>query len=189
MNARKMLRMASTPVTLLVLLGLLTAGAFWGYKAVTAKVPGPERPACVTVEMPELTTASVTVSVYNAGTKAGLARRVADSLATGGFVIDNIANTDQAVSTILIIGAAEDNPEVQLVAAWFNNPVVQADGRLDHSVDVVVGNDYVEAEGMVAGAPTSLQLPSGEVCLPPPTTTPTPSEDPTNPAEPGGEPT
>ena len=195
MNVRKVIRLASTPVTMLVLLSLLAIGVFWGYKAVTAKVPGPLPPACVTVSMPELTTSAVTVNVYNAGTKAGLAKRISGALSGGGFVVDKVANTEQVVQTILIIGAAEDNPEVQLVAAWFANPVIHADGRPDHSVDVVVGSDFNEQEGMVAEPPASLQLPSGEVCLPAPTPTPAPTEDPTDPVDPtdtvdpSGEPT
>jgi len=189
-KAKKVMRLLSTPVTLIILLGLLAGGVVWGYKAVTARVAGPPPPPCVTVPMTELTTASVTVNVYNSGDQRGLAGRVADTLRQGGFLIGTVDNADTKVLTILIVGAAADNPEVQLVASWFVNPEIQADGRPDHTVDIYVGNSYDETNAMVPDPPASLQISSGEVCLPP-TETPTPeagsSEQPE--PEPGDEPT
>ena len=178
MNYRKTIRLASTPVTLIILLGLLAAGVVWGYKSVTAKIPGTQPAPCVTMPMTELTTASVTVNVYNAGTNVGLAGRIAASLQQGGFVIGKVGNSTDKVLTISIVGANTDDPEVQLVAAWFNNPEIQADNRPDHSVDVIVGSGYDEKTGPAPTPPTSTQIPSGQVCLPSPTPTPTPEPTP-----------
>ncbi|MDR0284040.1 MAG: LytR C-terminal domain-containing protein [Propionibacteriaceae bacterium] len=182
--------MVSTPITLLILLGALCYGVWWGYKEVTATVPGPTPQACVTQPMTELTTADVTVNVYNGGSLRGLAGRVADTLHSGGFVVGKVGNSTTKVGSILIIGAAADNPEVQLVAARFTNPEIQADARPDHTVDVVLGNSYVEAGGMVAEPPASIQIPSGTVCLPAPTptATPTPAVPPEG-TQPAGQPT
>jgi len=192
-STKKVVRMLSTPITLIILLGLLASGVWWGYKTVTARVVGPPPPSCVVMPMTELTTSSVTVNVYNSGDQRGLAGRVADALRTGGFMVGTVDNADNKVLTILIVGAAADNPEVQLVAGWFVDPEIQADDRPDHTVDIYVGNGYNETTSMVPEAPTSLQVPSGEVCLPA-TATPTdqageepPTQGPPAPEEPAAE--
>lgn len=172
MSAKKVVRVISTPITLIILLAMLSAGVWWGYKTVSTKVAQPSNP-CVTMTMTELTTSSVTVNVYNSGSRTGLAGRISDALIAGGFIKGTIGNSNNNVQTVMIIGANIDDPEVQLVAAWFFEPAIQADGRANHSVDVYVGDSYNEDTGMVPGAPTSLQVPSGEVCLPA-TATPTP---------------
>lgn len=181
MNRRKVIRALSTPVTLIVLLAIMATGVVWGYKAITARVVI-TRPACSTMTMTELTTSSVTVNVFNAGSLSGLAGQIAASLSKGGFVIGTVDNTTEKVETTLIVGTSADDPEVQLVAAWFTDPLIRADGRTDHSVDVMVGNSYNEKTGMAAKPPTSLEIPGGVICLPtlpPPTPTPTPTSKPT----------
>lgn len=183
MSVRKVVRLASTPLSLLILLGLLAGGVYWGYQTVTAKVPGPAPAACVTTPMTELTTASVTVNVYNTGSKRGLAGRVSDTLKQGGFMLGTVDNSTEKVSAIVIVGAAVDNPEVQLVAAWFVDAIVQADQRPDHTVDVLLGDSFDETKGWAATPPTTLEVPSGVVCLPPsetPTPTPEPTPEPTD---------
>ncbi|MDR2974008.1 MAG: LytR C-terminal domain-containing protein [Propionibacteriaceae bacterium] len=175
MNAKQVRHMLSTPITLVILLALLVAGAVWGFKAVTAKVPAPQPANCVTQPMTQLTTGSVTVNVYNGGNIRGRAAAVAEKLASGGFIIGKTDNTEERVLTVIVTGAATDSPEVQLVAAWFNTPEVKADARPDHSVDVLIGDDYNPDNGMAATPPAALEIPSGEVCLPP-SATPAPSE-------------
>ncbi|GAA1370906.1 hypothetical protein GCM10009638_01040 [Luteococcus sanguinis] len=117
-----------------------------------------------------LTTKQVTVKVYNGGRKTGLAGRVAAQLKAKGFIIGRTANTETRVTTTQIIGANPDNPEVKLVAGFFKGAKISGDDRLDHSVDVLVGQ---ETTGFTASAPTSIAV-NGAVCLPA-TGTPTPS--------------
>ena len=177
MSSKNMLRMVSTPLTFAVLLTMLGVGVYWGYKTFTAKVEGPPPESCQTIPMTTLEPSSVTVNVYNGGNQRGLAGRIADHLSTNGFIVNDISNTDVKVETILIIGAAVDNPEVLLVAGWFADPNVRADNRPDHSVDIVLGNSYDERIGLADDPPLSLELPGGVVCLPPvPTPTPTDTE-------------
>lgn len=199
MSTRQTMRRLSTPITLIILLGLLAAGTWWGYKAVTAKVQAPPTP-CETMSMTELTPASVVVNVYNGGSKEGLAGTISTTLAEAGFRIGKVGNTDEKVQTVIIVGAAVDNPEVLLVAGWFQDPVIQADERIDHSVDVLLGNSFDDpaGTGLVAEPPASIQVVTGTVCLPPsPTPTPVDPADlptqgvdplPVEPAEPGEEP-
>jgi len=136
--------------------------------------------------MTEMTTGAVTVNVYNGGSMSGLAGRIADSLRKGGFVVGTVANSTTKILTISIVGNATDSPEVQLVASWFNDPEVQADGRADHSVDIVVGNGFDINAGMAASPPSSIDIPAGEACLP---ATGTPSATATDQATPGDQPT
>jgi len=188
-NARNVVRTVSTPITLVILLGLLTAGVWWGYKIVSAKVVQTTTP-CVTMAMTELTTSSVTVNVYNSGSLAGLAGRVSTTLIDGGFIVGTVGNASNNVQTVMITGANADDPEVRLVASWFVDPAIQADGRANHTVDVYVGNDFDEQNGIVPNAPASLPISTGQVCLPA-SATPTPetTEEPVDgPAVPGEEP-
>jgi len=182
------MRMLSTPITLVILLAVLAVGAVWGYKAMTAKVAGPPPVACVTMPMTELATSSVTVNVLNGGDLRGLASRVADSLRQGGFIIGTVGNTTEKVLTVIIVGSSVDSPEVQLVSAWFAGAEVQADDRPDHSVDVLIGNSYDEATAITPDAPTTLEISTGQVCLPP-TVTPTPTTADTAAAQPSDQPT
>jgi len=178
-TGQRVIRLISTPLALLILLGLLSAGAVWGFKQVTAPIPTVPPEPCATQTMTELTPAAVTVRVYNAGTRRGLASSIGQSLRTAGFQVETIGNTTTRVLTTLIVGADVDNPEVQFVASWFVDPEIQADGRPDHTVDIIIGNDY---PGLIPDAPTSLPLPAGQVCLPA-----TPEPDDTN--SPSAEPT
>ena len=177
MTGRRVIRLISTPLSLIVLLGLLSAGAVWGFKQVTAPIPVAPPTPCATQTLDELTPASVTVRVYNSGSKRGLASSIGQSLRTAGFQVETVDNTTIRALSTLIIGAAVDNPEVQFVASWFVEPEIQADGRPDHTVDIIVGNDYA---GLAPDPPASMALPSGEVCLPAtPTPTPSPTDQPT----------
>jgi hypothetical protein len=178
---RKVLRAISTPLTLLILLGILGYGAWWGYKTVTAEVPPPPATPCVTMGIEDLTPASVTVNVYNGGDLRGLASSIGKALREGGFIVGTVGNTDTRVRATVIVGASRYSPEVTLVASWFVDPEIMEDGRIDHTVDVLVGNEYDQGSGMVENPPTSVPVTSGNVCLPEtptPTPTPEPSDEP-----------
>ena len=185
---QRLLRAFSTPITLTILLVLLVAGAFWGYKTVTAKVAGPPPAVCVTQPMAEVVPAAVVVNVYNGGNQRGLAGRTAQFMRDGGFRIGEIGNTDSRVSAVIIVGAAVDNPEVLLVASWFNEPEIRADKRPDRSVDILVGDNFKTETHVSAEPLTSIEIPSGEVCLPAPPT-PDGDDEPGDGADPAAEPT
>ncbi|MDR2896346.1 MAG: LytR C-terminal domain-containing protein [Propionibacteriaceae bacterium] len=175
MDAKHVGRLISTPLTLLILVGLLVAGAIWGYKAVTAAVPVAPPPSCVPQPMTDLATSAVTVNVLNGGDIRGLANSVSEQLKAGGFMVATVGNTEERVLGTVIVGAVADDPEVQLVAAWFTNPEIRADGRPNHTVDVLLGNEYDTTAGMNPTPPASIQVPSGEVCLPGSTASATPT--------------
>jgi len=155
---------------------------------ITTKVAGPPPENCVPQTISVLEPSSVLVNVYNGGSQRGLAGRTAEILRTAGFRVGTVSNTETRVLTILIIGAAADNPEVLLVAGWFLDAEIQADDRPDHSVDIILGDSFNEETDYAADPPKSIEIPSGEVCLPRPPSTPedepTGDETPVNPPSP-----
>lgn len=167
----RVLRALRTPLTLLVLLGVLMYGAYWGWTNVAAPPPPAKPPQCVpqAVAKNKLNSNQVTVNVFNGGKVRGLAGNVERDLRGKGFKISRVDNTEETISTTLIVGASKNNPEVKLVLAFFKGARVREDKRTDRSVDVLVGNKY---GGFNTKAATSLALKSKTVCLP---GTPTPS--------------
>jgi hypothetical protein len=112
------------------------------------------------------------VSVYNGGSKKGLAGDVGRSLRQRGFKVTKTANTGQKVQKTVILGAGVKNPEVLLVKGFFKDAVVKADKRPDHTVDVLVGNDY---GGFNKKAKKTLAVRATTVCLPPQTASSAPA--------------
>ncbi|MCL1923769.1 MAG: LytR C-terminal domain-containing protein [Propionibacteriaceae bacterium] len=188
-DIKQLLRKWSTLVTLVVLLSLLLVGVVWGYKTVTKVPPGPEPIECQTSSMSVLEPKAVTVNVYNGGSMRGLAGRTATRLEGVGFIIDKIENKkDAKVLTVMVVGTSEDSPEVQLVAGMFKDPQIVGDGRVDHTVEVIVGNSFEEATAYAEQPKLIIDIPSGTVCLPAPTQTAT-QDVPTMTGDPTAEPT
>lgn len=166
-------RLIATPITLLLLVGVLAFGAWWGYKNVIAPVEPAPPPPCVPQSVgKELTSSKVTVSVYNGGPKRGLASDVAKALKAKGFIIKGYDNTDEVVKATVIVGANKNNPEVKLVLAQFKNATVREDNRADGTVDVLVGSTF---GGLNDKAANKISVTTTTVCLPSPSPTPTPT--------------
>ena len=162
----RVFRMVRTPVTLLILLGVLCYGAWWGYSNVLKPTPPPPPTPCVPqrVSQGELRSTQVTVSVYNGGSKKGLAGDVGRSLRQRGFKVQRTTNTGEKIGKTVIVGAGAKNPEVLLVEGFFKKASVKVDKRPDRSVDVLVGNDYA---GFNKKAKKTVKVNAKTVCLPP----------------------
>lgn len=161
----RVFRIVRTPLTLLVLLGVLCYGAWWGYTNVLAPVePLPPDP-CVQQTLPnsQLKSAQVTVSVFNGGDRRGLAGDVGRSLRGKGFRVLKTTNTGENIKQTVIVGANAKNPEVVLVKAFFKEATVRVDKRTDGTVDVLVGDKY---GGFNKKAPTAITVKSATACLP-----------------------
>jgi hypothetical protein len=171
---RKVFDIVKTPLTLIILLVILVGGFLWGWKQVTAPIPTTPPAPCVTTKLANSTLQSkqVTVRLYNSGSVAGRATKIATDLKTRGFTVSTIANTDTPVNKTTIIGSKTDNPEVKLVAGMFKDVVIKADGRVDNTVDVIVGDTY---GGFNDNGATSIKVSSGVACIPSATATPTPT--------------
>ena len=162
----RVFRIVRTPLTLLVLLGVLCYGAWWGYTNVLRPVPPTPPTPCVNtrVNAGELRSNQVTVSVFNGGSKKGLAGDVGRSLRTRGFKVQRTTNTGEKIQQTVIVGAGAKNPEVLLVQSFFKDATIKVDKRPDHTVDVLVGNDY---GGFNKKARTTFKVKAKTVCLPP----------------------
>ncbi|QGN34058.1 LytR C-terminal domain-containing protein [Microlunatus sp. Gsoil 973] len=161
----RVFRIIRTPLTLLILLAILCYGAWWGWKNIIAPPQKTPPPPCVPTKVTNksLKSSQVTVRVYNGGDKKGLAGDVTRSLRAKGFNVLDPANTDEKVSVTVIVGNAAKNPEVRLVRSFFKGSKVRADGRTDHTVDVLVGNRPVHFNSK---AKTSYPVKTRTVCLP-----------------------
>ncbi|MDQ7993886.1 MAG: LytR C-terminal domain-containing protein [Propionicimonas sp.] len=172
---RRIIRVAKTPVTLLLLLGFLGYGAAWGYEHATA--PRPERPLtpCVPVDVGDkLTPEFVQVRVLNGGTKGGLAKNTATFLRAYDFKVIKVNNTEERLEKTIIVGNSENDPEVQLLLGFFKDATARGDGRADHVVDVLLGTNSVRVTNpKVTSVPVE-----GPVCLPSGTKVPTPTPTP-----------
>jgi hypothetical protein len=162
---------------LILLLGILVAGALWGYNLIVTGIKPVQPTPCVMVPMSELTPGSVVVRVYNGGSVRGRANNEAKALRELGYIVTSVGNTDEYINQPIIVGFSADSPEVQLLASRYIEPLIRADGRLDHTVDLLVG----DAELPLAPEPlTALPVATGRVCIAPqaiPTPTPTPTDE------------
>jgi hypothetical protein len=161
----RVFRIIRTPLTLLILLGILCYGAWWGWKNIVAPPqktpPAPCVPTKVTDK--ELKSSQVTVRVFNGGDKKGLAGDVTRELRAKDFNVLDPTNTDKHVTTTIIVGNGAKNPEVLLVKSFFKKATVKADGRPNHTVDVLVGNRYA---GFNSKAKSAYPVKTSTVCLP-----------------------
>jgi hypothetical protein len=162
----RIFRIVRTPITLLILLGVLCYGAWWGYTNILRPVPPLPPTPCVdqTVAKGQLASSQVVVAVYNGGDRKGLAGDVGRALRERGFRVTRTVNTAEKVAKTVIVGADPKDPEVMLVKGFFKDAVVRADKRADHTVDVLVGNKY---GGFNKNAKRTLAVSSSTVCLPP----------------------
>ena len=169
----RIFRIVRTPITLLVLLGVLLYGAWWGYRNIIQPVPATPPPPCVkqTVSKGQLRSSQVTIKVYNGGDRPGLAGDVGRALRNKGFKVALVDNTVEKIGKTVVVGANAKNPEVLFVKTFFKDSVVRADKRTDGSVDVLVGNKY---GGFNRNAKATYVVKTPTVCLPSqaPSTTP-----------------
>lgn len=155
-----------TPITMVVLLGILIGGTWWGWNSLT---DSSAEANCVEQKLPNnrLVPKQVVVNVYNGGARAGTAAKVAADLKKRGFNIGKIANEPNGdkVDLVSIRGATADAPELKLVAGQLNQKAAAAaDARPDHTVDVVVGSGYTKLNAK--GLPSIAVPADSTLCLP-----------------------
>ncbi len=146
-----------TPITLLVLLGVLLGAAYYGWQTVIAPAtendetapPSETTPTCQ--QVPEfrkgdkVRARDVTVNVYNAGIISGLADDTLNALADKGFKPGESANAPDDILTtnVTILVGERTTPLIRLVARQFKGPIRFERGpELDPGVDVLIGNEF-----------------------------------------------
>lgn len=170
----RIFRVVRTPVTLLILFGVLLYGAWWGYNNIIKPIPALPPEPCVnqSVSKGQLKSSQVVVRVYNGGDRKGLAADVGRSLRGKGFRVTLTTNTVEKIQKTVIVGADANNPEVKFVKTFFKEAIVRRDKRADRSVDVLVGNRY---GGFNRDAKATYQVDTTTICLPSQTPSPTPA--------------
>lgn len=158
-------------LTMAVLLGLLVGGAVWGWTAFTEPLPTTEEPpVCEDTTVAagsKLIPDQVTISVYNASTRAGLASRTMGLLTSQGFGQGQMGNapagTDVAVAEVW----ADDvnSPAALLVRTYLGKRVeIQQRASLGPGVTVIVGPDF---EALAKGKPAVKVAQDATICSPP----------------------
>jgi hypothetical protein len=161
-----------TGATLVGLVVVVCIMAVWGFKAATAPIEddsttaGSSGPTCG----PEAQTvqkyvrrSEVTVSVFNAGAKAGRAQQTLDLLEQAGFKPGEVNNAPEGVTVdrAAVYTTKADDPAAELVARALGKKtqVVHSDEELGPGVDVMVGARFKKLD---ASAPARIELPEPE---------------------------
>lgn len=150
-----MKRHAVTAVTLTVLVTLLVIAGSWGWRALFSPVRDPEPAAAPPPSVCgqagkdgtlRLRAKNVTVSVFNAGTRPGLASSTRSKLAARGFQPGEAANAppDISIRFVQVWSTRRNDPAARLVAKQFgpDTLVKFTDDDLGPGIDVIVGNDF-----------------------------------------------
>jgi LytR cell envelope-related transcriptional attenuator len=158
-----------TTVTLLALGVLLVLAAVWGWSAALKPLPAKvDRPICVDTHVSagdKVYPQQVTVSVYNAGRREGLAGRTMQLLKDEGFNPGNAGNAGSAkTDEVAIWSTRPTSPDVQLVASYFGSdvPIKRREGP-GVGVNVIVGDRF---RALADGLPSVVAEADGSICSP-----------------------
>lgn len=157
-------------VTLVSLLLFTLAGAIWGWHALTRPLPGSaEPPLCrdrAVTEGSRLHPDQVTVSVYNASERAGLAGSTLDALGEAGFGAGEHGNAPRGTQVLRaqIWVDDVDGPAAALVRSYLGKGTPVREGpALGPGVVVVLGAEF---EGIARGRPFVVVRADATVCSP-----------------------
>ncbi len=166
-------RRVTTTVTLVVLLVVLGLMGVYGVQKALEPFPsssGSTEPTCSTQEKQVqefLTRKDVQVSVFNAGSKSGLASGTLDKVEAAGFVAGNSGNAPGSadVRRAVVWTTKDDDYSAKLVALAFgpHTQVLVTQTDLGPGIDVLVGDKF---RGLDKSAPKRIKLPKPvETCV------------------------
>ena len=148
-------RHLTTAVTLLVLVGILVLGVLVGTKSLFAPLPenggavATPSPTCspkVVKKGQRIRSTQVQVSVFNGGSRAGLADETSQLLKARGFAVGKVGNapSDAKVRRVRVLTTEKNDMAAQLVARQFGRAtkVTLSKTDLGPGIDVLVGNDF-----------------------------------------------
>ncbi|MCL3817323.1 LytR C-terminal domain-containing protein [Aeromicrobium wangtongii] len=159
-------------LTLLLSAAIFVVGSVIGFRMLTAS---PEEAAAAETCTSSVVAAGspldsnvVTVNVFNASNRSGLANRVRIDMQANGFLGGQIGNSTSATKPkkVAILTGDKDDPRVKLVAAQFRDKVEYAapDIPVESGITVVVGDRY---RGLKTGATTTIETDRDiSVCVP-----------------------
>ena len=137
------------PLVFLLVLALAALGVWWKVLADEGARAEADEAACATAAEapPSLDPGTVSVRVFNATDRAGLANEVAAQLQQRGFVVDEIAN-DSSGREVTGTGEVRHGPRgteaARFLALFLPGAGSFQDTRADARVDLVVGPDFTE---------------------------------------------
>lgn len=142
-------------IVLVLLVGVIAAGAVgaWAVMNGVIKVPvavASKAPAslCPTTTFDYVPNTTVTLNVFNATSRGGLARTVADQFAARGYKMGSVDNSSTAYSGVgVVISGVKGQAAAFNVQRNLAGTDYYQDNREDESVDVVLTPGY---EGLVA---------------------------------------
>lgn len=149
-------------VTLTIAVGVFLIGSFLGLRLLTAStdeiVTAPTCKSSVVQAGSELNSNVVTVNVFNASARSGLANRALINLQANGFLGGQIGNSVSVTKPkrVAILTDDPEDPRVKLVAAQFKDEVdyAPADIPVEDGVIVVIGDDF---DGLKAEPTTTIK--------------------------------
>jgi hypothetical protein len=166
-------RKLTTGVTLLALVILLGGMGYYGLKSVLAPLPGgsssSKKPCSDSEKQVQrfLSRGEVQVSVFNAGTRDGLASKTLEKLEAAGFRVGNSGNAPRSaeVRRAVVWTTQPNDTSARLVALSLGKrtrvEVTQTD--LGPGLDVLVGNKF---GGLDKKAAQKIRLPQPvETCV------------------------
>jgi hypothetical protein len=111
---------------------------------------------------------AITVNVYNATSKSGLAKSTADALAARGFKIGTFGNAPatydkKVMQSALLVGGAKAGPALSVVSAQITGTATRTDPKLaGTTVDLMIGKAFTKlsSDAQVKQALTALAHPS-----------------------------
>ena len=144
------MRRFTRALTLVVAIAVFVTGSVVGFRLLTQGtddvVQAETCTASVVTAGSELNSNVVTVNVFNASTRSGLANRALIDLQANGFLGGQIGNSTSATQPrrVAILTDDPEDPRVKLVAAQFRDKVeyAPADLQVEDGIVVVVGDDY-----------------------------------------------
>jgi hypothetical protein len=149
-------RHLTTAVTLLVLVAILVFGVFLGVKSLFAPLPGTgadasatASPTCAPTDIKRgqrIRSTQVQISVFNGGTRSGLADSTMAMLRARGFTSGSVGNapSDVSVKRVRVFTTEQNDMAARLVARQFGRAtkVTVTATDLGPGIDVVVGNGF-----------------------------------------------
>ncbi|MGI8645043.1 MAG: LytR C-terminal domain-containing protein [Nocardioides sp.] len=166
-----MLRGVRSTLTLVTLVALLVGAAFWGWGAAMKPLPeSQDLPLCEDTAVAagqKVYPDQVTVSVFNASSRSGLAGRTSALLLDEGFPEGDSGNAPRGttVAHSQIWTSDPQSPAVRLVESYLGEEATVVEGeQLGLGVVVVVGEEFGE---LTRGRKSAKARQAGFICSPP----------------------
>jgi hypothetical protein len=154
-----------------VLAVLLILGISWGWSSMTSPFPHTAKdPVCVTTTLPagqRVAAPDVTVSVFNASDRVGLAERTLSAFEDQGFGAGKIGNAPKGTTVFYAQVWTDDpqDPAVRLVLSRLGpHATTTRHASRGPGVTVMVGEQFAK---LVAGKSSVKVTRSTQVCAPP----------------------